>query len=412
MRIWQGVFLGFLLVPMVFGAALQANAATFSGRSSTALEWYDTADEETATPAYQYLQLNVRDLFKDGYSFKFYGRAAEDLSDEDDSVESRLYYAYLEKKEFLKNLDFRLGRQFISTTAGASIIDGLSLKYSINDTQKLRLFAGGDVKYYDGYNLKDVVDGIEFSSRFMDDSLEFGASYLQKWDDGLLAQELLGFDLDYDFQGKLWLYNELQWDVISERLSYALVGGKYRFAKPLTLRTEYLYSLPVFSSTSIYSVFAVDEYEELMAELTWRYSRSIQFFARITHEFYTDFSDADVYELGIEKLRTDGLYGYLTGIYRDDEDGQNLHGVKAYANYQFTEKFRAGAGATIDVLERDIAYYDSDDDDQSETTSTRLWVDGKYDLTKKVNLKAKYEYIESDLWDYYNRGTIRLNFTF
>ena len=411
MRIWQGVFSGFLLVPLVLGCILPANAATFTGRSSTAFEWYDTADEETATPVYQYLQLNVRDLYKDGYNFKFYGRLADDLSDEAD-VDSRLYYAYLEKKDFLNNLDFRLGRQFISTTAGASMMDGLSLKYSLMEDYKIRVFAGGDVQYYDGYNLKDVVDGIEISGKFLDDSVEVGASYLQKWDGGLLAQELAGFDIDYDFQGKLWLYNELQWDLISERMSYALVGGKYRFAEAFTLRTEYLYSLPVFSSTSIYSVFAVEEYEELMAELTWRISRGFQLFSRITHEFYTDFSDADVYELGIEKLRTDGLYGYLTGTYRDDDDGQGLYGFKAYANYQFTRKIRAGLGANVDVLERDIAYYDTDDDDQNETTSTRLWVDGRYDLNKTMNFTAKYEYIESDLWDHYNRGTLRLNITF
>ena len=397
MRIWQGVFSGFLLVPLVLGCISSVDAASVTGRSSTALEWYDTADEETATPVYQYLQLNVRNLYKDGYNFKFYGRLADDFSNEDD-VDSRLYYAYLEKVDFLNNLDFRLGRQFISTTAGASMMDGLALKYSLTEDYKVRVFAGGDVQYYDGYNLKDVVDGVEVSGKFLDESVEVGASYLQKWDGGLLAQELAGFDIDYDFQGKLWLYNELQWDLLSERMSYALVGGKYRFAKAFTLRTEYLYSLPVFSSTSIYSVFAVDEYEELMAELTWRLSRKFQLFSRITHEFYTDFSDADVYELGVERLRSDGFYGYLTGTYRDDDDGQNLHGFKAYANYQFTRKIRAGLGANIDVLERDIAYFNTDDDDQNETTSTRIWVDGRYDLSKTMNFNAKYEYIESDLW--------------
>lgn len=412
MKFWQGVTLGLIFALLVTWPLASVEAASLSGRSSTALEWYDTADEETATPAYQYLQLNVKDLLKSGYNFKFYGRLADDLSNEDESVESRLYYAYLEKKESLKNLDFRLGRQFISTTAGASMMDGLSLKYSLSDKYSIRAFGGGDVKYYDGYNLKDVVDGIEFNGKFINNSVDLGLSYLQKWEEGLIAQELIGFDIDYDYNSKLWLYNELQFDLISERFSYALFGGKYRFNKPFTLRVEYLYSLPVFSATSIYSVFAVEEYRELMTELTYKLSREIQFFGRVTHEFYQEFSDADVFELGVERLRTDNFYGYLTGTYRNDDDGQSLYGFKTYANYQFCSKFRAGLGANIDVLERDIAYFNTDDSDQNETTSTRIWVDGKYDLSQKMNLTAKYEYIESDLWDYYNRGILRLNITF
>ncbi len=411
MKFWQGLTLGLIFALLVTWPIASIEAASLSGRSSTALEWYDTAEEETATPAYQYLQLNAKDLLKSGYNFKFYGRLADDLSGKDD-VDSRLYYAYLEKKNFLKNLDFRLGRQFISTTAGASIMDGLTLKYSLSDAYSIRTFAGGDVKYYDGYSLKDVVDGIEFNGKFINNSVDLGISYLQKWDEGLIAQELIGFDVDYDFKENLWLYNELQFDLISERISYALFGGKYRFKKPFTLRAEYLYSLPVFSTTSIYSVFAVEEYKELMAELTYKFSREIQFFGRITHEFYQEFSDADVFELGVEKLRTNGFYGYLTGTFRNDDDGQSLYGFKAYANYQFCTRFRAGLGANVDVLERDIAYFNTDDAEQNETTSTRIWVNGRYDLSKKMNLTAKYEYIESDLWDYYNRGILRLNIKF
>jgi hypothetical protein len=33
-------------------------------------------------------------------------------------------------------------------------------------------------------------------------------------------------------------------------------------------------------------------------------------------------------------------------------------------------------------------------------------------ITKAINVQAKVERIESDLWDYYNRGRIRLNVLF
>lgn len=410
MRIWLGAFLGILLVPLVLGVAY-VDAATVSGRSSTVLEWYDDSEGDTALPAYQYLQLQAKDLGAPGYTAKVYGRLADDFNDEVDT-KSRLYYAYVENKQVFNGLGFRLGRQFISTTAGASMMDGLSLDYAFDKNYKVRVFVGGDVKFYDDYDIEDLIDGVELSGKFLDDKLAAEISYVQKWDNDLLTHDLLGFNADYDFNGNLWFYNELQFDVLSERFSYALLGGKYRFARPFTLRTEYLYSLPVFSSTSIYSVFAAEEYEELMAELTWKISRELQAFGRYTREIYQEYSDANVLEVGFEKLRTGKYSGYVVGTVRDDSDGQNLYGVKAYADYQFMPELRAGFGAHIDVLERDIAYFNTDDNDQNETTSTRLWVDAKYDLNNKMNLKGKYEYIESDLWDYYNRGTIRLNVLF
>lgn len=408
MKRWKGLVLGATLIGLASWLAAPVQAATVTGRTSTVLEWYDDADEDTALPFYQYLQLNVKDLAP-GYHFKLYGRLGDDLEDEVDA-KSRLYYAYLEKKDLVEGLDFRLGRQFIATTAGASLMDGLALDYSFLDNYKLKLFGGGDVTYYQGYNAKDALAGIELEGRFFDD-LDVALSYLQKWDGGLLAQELAGFDASFDLNDKLWLYNESQWDILSERLSHELVGAKYRFDVPVTVRLEYLYSLPVFSSTSIYSVFAVEEYEELLAEATWTIQPGLQTFARITREFYEEFDDATVFELGIEKLRTGKFSGYLTGTLRKDDDGQDLEGVKVYGAYQFLPKLRAGLGANVDVLEREIDYF-ATDDTADETTSSRFWTDVTWNITDKLSLEGKYERVESDFWDYYNRGRIRLNFLF
>jgi hypothetical protein len=79
---------------MADGALNAVQAATVSGRASTEIEWYDTGDGETAVPLYQYLQFNVHEI-ANGINFRGYGRLADDLADEDD-VDSRLYYGYLE----------------------------------------------------------------------------------------------------------------------------------------------------------------------------------------------------------------------------------------------------------------------------------------------------------------------------
>ncbi len=412
MRVWQGFVLGILLVPLALGLACPAQATEIHGRASTVVEWYDNADEDTAVPVYQYLQFSLIDIADKGYNFQFYGRLADDIENEVD-VDSRLYFAYLEKRDLFKGLDFRLGRQFISTTAGASVMDGLNLDYSFMKDYHVKLYGGGDVTDYDGYNVdSNGLWGVEAGGFFLDDTLDANLSYLQKWYDGVLSMELIGFDASYDWKGKLYLYNETQWDYLSDRLSYELAGAKYRFDGPYTLRLEYLYSLPVFSSTSIYSVFAVEDYEEVLVEATWMMKPGLQSFARFWYEIYDEYQDANVFELGVEKLRTGKFSGYLSGIVRKDDDGQDMYGFKTRVGYLFTPDFEAGVGLELDVMEREIAYFDTDDADQDETTNTRAWVYGNYNFSKTISLEAKFERVESDLWDYYNRGRIRLNLLF
>lgn len=404
MKSWQRLFLGIAILSAVVLPLNSALGATVSGRSSTEIEWYDTGEEDTAVPFYQYLLLNVHDIDNDGMAFRGYGRVADDLADEAD-VDSRLYYAYFEKKELFKDLDLRFGRQFISTTAGASIMDGLYLDYGGLDGFDITLFGGGDVAYYEGYNAKDLIAGVEISRSFFD-NLNLGVSYLQKWDNSELANELFGLDIDYDCKEMLHIYSETQFNYLADTVSYFLAGTKYHRSENWSLRAEYLYSLPVFSSTSIYSVFAVDEYQEIFVEYEQRIAAGLRAFVNYAREMYESDADADVFEAGLEKIRTGRFSGYVIGTWRDDPDGQDLAGFKLYGATTISKKFQAGAGVHVDVLERYL------DEDEDETTSSRIWVDGTVTFNRKINLQAKVERIESDLWDDYYRGRVRLNVRF
>lgn len=404
MKSWYRLLLSIAILSTVVLPPSSVLGATVSGRSSTEIEWYDTGDGETAVPFYQYLLLNVHDIDGAGMNFRGYGRVADDLADEAD-VDSRLYYGYIEKQGLLEDLDARLGRQFISTTAGASIMDGLYLNYGGLDGFDITLFGGGDVSYYEGYNAKDLIVGAEIRRSFFED-LNLGLSYLQKWDNSELANELFGLDVDYDYKDLLHIYSEAQFNYLADTVSYFLAGTKYHRSDDWSLRAEYLYSLPVFSSTSIYSVFAVDEYQELFVEYEQRLAPGLRAFVNYAREMYEYDADADVFEAGIEKIRTGRFSGYVIGTWRDDPDGQDLAGVKVYAAATITNKFQAGIGAHIDVLERYL------DEDEDETTSSRIWVDGTVTFNRKINLQAKVERIESDLWDEYYRGRVRLNVRF
>lgn len=402
MKRWQSLMVGIAVCLTGICLADSAQALSVSGRSSTEIEWFDDADGNTAVPAYEYLQLTLKDIDGAGLNFRGYGRIGEDLANEV-TVDSRLYYAYLEKRELLPNLDVKLGRQFISTTAGASLMDGLTLQAKKLGPFSLTLFGGGDVSYYAGYNAKDLIDGAELTGRFND--LRVGVSYLQRWEDSDLTNELIGLNVDYDYLDTISLFGDAQFNYLNNSVSYFNGGFDYHRNPAWSLRMEYLYSLPVFSSTSIYSVFAVDEYQEVATELDFHHGNGIRSFAKHTREIYDDQADADVVEAGVEKIRTDRFSGYLAGIYRSDRDGQNLRGVKAHGSWLFNRYLQAGVGADLNVLERRI-------EENDESTSSRVWVDATATVNKKINIEAKVERAESDLWDEYYRGRVRLNILF
>jgi hypothetical protein len=382
-----------------------ARAADLSGTSSTVFEWYKAGNDDTVTPVYQYLQLNARDLGVKGLNFRGYGRLAESFDDDID-VDSRLYYGYFEKTGIADGkLDLKLGRQFMVTTAGASVMDGLLVKLNGPGPARISLYGGGDVTYYKGYDAKDLIFGTEVRGRFWQD-LNLGFSYLLKFEESEITHELFGLDLDYDYRNMLNLYSELQYNYHVETVSYFQAGANYHRSSAWSLRAEYLYSEPVFSSTSIYSVFAADDYEELLGELRYRLQTGLYGFVRYQHEMYEEGDAARVAEAGIEKIRTDRFSGYLSGVYRDDKDGQDLKGVKAHAAYMFQKQLQLGIGANHDVFERRL------DEDQDETTSSRYWLDMTYAFTGNVSLLVKAERVSSEHWDDYYRGRIRLNTRF
>lgn len=388
---------------IVLGTVEPVFATTVSGRASTVLEWFDAPDGNTALPAYQYLMLNARDIGGKGWGFHGYGRVSSDLADEVDA-DSRLYTAYFKKRYAPQKFSFKIGRQFVSTTAGATVLDGVDLRYKGFKYVNLRLLGGWHVLYESDYDFGNLFFGGAVSSS-PHDNLALGLSYVQKWDDSDLAQELIGFDIDYDLPGVARFYSETQYSLLYESPTYFLLGSSSSWHGDWRGRLEYIYSMPVFDSTSIYSVFAVAEYQEVMGEVEYRIKKGLRSYLRLTHEFYQEYADADVVDFGLETVGIETLRWYAAGVVRLDDDGQNLYGVKGHVSYRFRSDLTAGIGAHVDVLERRL-------EEEKETTSSRVWIDGSYDYSKKIQLQAKVERIESDLWDEYYRGRVRLNIRF
>jgi len=410
MKLWQYLF----AVTTIVLLAANAWATSISGRSSTMVEWFDDPEGSGALPAYQYLMLNARDIRDSGVNFRFYGRLGHDLKDTVDA-DSRLYYAYAEKRGINNLFDVKLGRHLVFNTAGSAIMDGLSLDYKPDAPFSVNLFGGGDVRYYESYDEKDLVAGGKLSGWLMEDSLKLGLSYIQKWEDSATTHQLMGLDAFYDHGVIFEAYGEYQFNYLSDTMSYLLLGLNYHKNQDWQLRTEYLYSKPVFSATSIYSVFAVAEYQEIMSQLNYRLGPGMFAFGRFTYEMYEDVANANVVEAGIEKIRTDKISGSISGVYRDHREGQDLYGLRGRIAYLWSHRLRLGGGASIDVLERHLVVFDGEEtaiEGKYEETAHRIWADATIFFSRSASLETRISRIESNRWNEYYYGNIRFNYHF
>lgn len=381
---------------------IASHAGKVSGRLSSVVEFYENPDGESETPLMLYGYLNAEELGDTkGLNFRGYGR----LGSEDESKESRLYYGFLEKKDLAEGLDAKLGRMFITNTAaGVKTIDGFDLAYKPIDLIKLQAFYGGHVTYDDDYKGGNTSTG--FEARFGGDEPFNGAvSYYQQRDESDLALELLGLDLYYDVRRLIEFTYEAQYNNLRQEVSYLFLEANYYRSRDYQFRLNYLFDRPVFESTSIYSVFAVDKYEEVVAELSYNFDMDLRGVFRYTREFYETGSDADVYEAGIEKFGHDALNYYLIATYRNDPDGQDLKGFKTSVDYKFDKLFEPAIGLSYDVLERRKEL-------DERTTSTRIWASVRSEITNEFSMEAKVETAESDLYNHFNYGRIQANYRF
>ena len=392
-----------LLLFFLFVPSTAHSEWSLRGDTTAVLESYENpVDGDAALPFYQYLRLDLKEGRGDeARRIRVYGRLALDFADEVDP-DSRLYYAYYEEKNFWKGADLRVGRQWVNTVAGSPIFDGLRLDTGKEGLFDVSLFGGGYVTVED-----DSGDDYLWGLSLKDDlwaRTDVTASYLQKWVEGDLATEIFGFSGRTKVSQRGSAYGEFQYDMISRIMAYYLAGVRLVPGDRWTFKGEYLGTSPVFDSTDIYSVFAVDEYREATFSADYRVNRSWTLFGSYSREFYESFDDADVVEAGCELKKPGGYGGYVAGVYRTGEE--ELKGVKVDYRMPAPYEISLDVGAEFNVYNR------IDDEEDDDTSAKRYWVEGRKELGKDLTLRAKFERVESIVYDYYNRGRISLRYGF
>jgi len=387
-------------------ASTFAWSAEIHGTSSTQYGWFtDVFSGNKQAEFGEYLNLSITKIDTDGkLSIQGYGRVTEDVMN-GNGDNGRLYYLYADYSNLYDKVDLRFGRQYVNYEAGSALIDGgkIDLKnvgpiaFSVmggrnvifgqdGEASQNRSFAFGAGAYLAGFKSTDAE-----------------VSYFMKFDNDGLARDQIGGTFKQYFNS-FKFYANTRFDLPSETFTELLTGIKYFPTADLVVTTEWYQSYPVFDSTSIYSIFAVDRYQEALIKADYTINDMLSVNAGYTREFYGEGNDgSDVIGVG---CRIRPLPNLLVNLNFDRNNGYggNLSGGGADVTYTPIKALEVAAGFQYDVYEFDRTTGDE--------TARRYWLGGKYKLTKNTSTSVRVE--DDDNAQYKNdwKGRVVFNYDF
>ncbi len=368
-------------------------AAEIHGRSSTQLSWFNNYfNDQKQVELGEYLRLSVTNLDKEGKAAIYgYGRITQDLNN-GEGFNSRLYYLYGEYRDLYDKVDIRLGRQFINQAAGSAIIDGGQIDLKNVGPVAFSVYGGRNVIFgldnESGHGGDLAFGAAAYLQGFKNTDLEL--SYFRKWDQWDVARDILGASFKQYLFNSLRLYGNTRFDLVSETFNELLVGVKYYPLSNLVFTGEWYQSYPTFDATSIYSVFAVDRYQEAVFRADCTINDMIAVNGGYTSQWFGSGGRGHIYRLGTSVRPFDPLQ---INVEYDNNQGYNgkTNGILVDAFYDVTKSLQVAGGLGYDVYKRDVMNNDE--------IARTYWLGGKYKLAKSMttslrienNVNARYE---------------------
>lgn len=359
-------------------------SAEVHGRSSTQFLWYnDVFTEKKQAEFAEYLNLSITKLDKENkLSFHGYGRVSQEVRN-GEGLNGRLYYLYGNYRDLFGKIDLRLGRQFVNYAAGSTLIDGGQIELKNVGPIAFSVMGGRNV-FFDlngeATRSRDFAFGAAVNlAGYKNTDAEL--SYFMKFDKDGVARDNLGASFKQYMFNSLKVYGNTRFDMASEVFSEVLAGVKYFPTADLVLTGEWYQSYPTFDSTSIYSVFAVNRYQEGVFRVDYTINDKIAVNAGYSRQDY-ETDSADVFEAGcrirpIEHVQLNLSYDHRSGY------GGKLNGGIAEVVYEPIKPLELAAGIHFDVYERDRA--------TGEETARKYWFGGKYKLAGNMSASARIE---------------------
>ena len=366
-------------------AASTAWSAEVHGRSSTQFQWFTNIFNDRKQAEFsEYLNLSISDVDKAGkLTFHGYGRATQDVQN-GNGLNGRLYYLYADYRSLFDKVDIKLGRQFVNYAAGSALIDGgqIDLKnvgplgFSVMGGRNVAFSLNGESGHEGDYTygVSTYLVGVK--------NTDLELSWFRKLDQGDVARDILGASFKQFLFNNFKFYGNARFDLSSEVFNEVLAGVKYFPTANLILTGEWYQSYPTFDTTSIYSVFAVNRYQEGVFRVDYTINDMFAVNGGYSIQDYGDGADANVYEIGV-RIRPVTQVTIALNYDRRQGYGGNMNGGTAEVTYEPTKKLELAGGIQYDVIKRDTM--------TGEDYARRFWLGGKFKMTDKMSASVRVE---------------------
>jgi hypothetical protein len=359
--------------------ATQGWAAEIHGRSSTQFQSFNNelSDNRRQSELDEYLRFAITDIDKAGkFSLYGYGRVGQDFS-AGTGLNGRLYYLYGDYRDLFNKVDFKVGRQFVNLAAGSAIIDGIQVDLKNVGPVAFSILGGRDVLFGLNGEIGDAGNTALGVAAYLNGFKKTDAelSWFRKVDRGDVSRDLLGGSFKQQLFNSASVYANARFDLVSETFQEVQAGVKYFPTSGLIFTGEFFQSYPQFDTTSIYSVFAVDRYQEGVLRVDYNYNDMFSLNAGITREMFGEGAAALVWRVGtgirpITWLKLNVEFDDRVGYYG------NTNGIIADLTGDIDKKSQVSAGIDYDVYQRDSM--------TGQEIARRYWVAGKYKVAKNM----------------------------
>ena len=388
---------------------LSAEAVDMRVTSSTQYLWFNdffTGNDDEMFA--EYLKLNVTKLNPENtISIQGYGRVTHLSTDAEESEDllGRLYYFYLDYRDVIQNVDVTAGRHYVNLPAGSALIDGATLNIRNVGPVSLRVLGGRNVIFSGDRNEITGGDDRFLGASISTDAIKLThieAGYAKKTEDSNDARETVGITFTTYLPMRIAVYGEAKYDLISESTNELLAGIKFSPLERLTLTGEYYESYPTFDATSVYSVFAVSQYEEALIKADYALTDDYRIFVAYADENFNDGQDASRYEAGISARPIRNLVLNLSYDKRNGFGGE-LDGIRLNGRYSLTENTSVSAGIDQDDFRRETF---------ADETVKRYWLGGMHRFNKTLSLMVRAEDSVNVKYDHQYQGVAAVNAEF
>ena len=384
---------------------LLSHAAEVKLTSSTQYLWYqDILADQSERDVTEYLRMNVTKLDKEGkLNIYGYGRATKQVSTNQE-LQGRLYYFYLDYRDaFKEHLDLRAGRTYVNAAAISGTVDGLHADVKNLGPVGVTLFSGRHVIFDDKGETGSRGDVLSGMSVYLDTvkNTHVEVSYGRKYSDSEVARENVGLDFSTTPIGMANFYGRLKYDTVSESYNEMLFGAKVTPLKDLTLRGEYYLSYPTFDISSVYSIFAVEQYKEKSISAEYQITNNYRVSVKYAREDFDGDANADVYKVGFLARPIKDLTVNATYEARNGYAGQ-LSGIRLYGEYKIS-KASILAGIDYDDFRREAS---------REGIAKKYWAGVNYKFSKIITAVVRVESNVNFSYDSSYQGFAAININY